>query len=377
MQRTYKIVLFIIISLILLFATNILATVWTVDDDGNAQFVIIQDAVDAAGDGDTVFVYSGIYSENICIDKSISLVGENRDSTIINGSIVNYPETQTFIKNFTIDGQDGLFAIEFYGRGTIENNVIKNSLWGLTIPFGPPFSTSILIYNNLIRENNSGIFFDVGYPGYADSIKVLGNTITENDYGIIYFPEQVPSGPPFDTTWHVNADSNYWGYNDPDSIAESIWDKNDSELAIAQLHYDFWYNELINYFPNTDSIGIHYNNIYNNSLYNVYAFDDQGQGIDGPNTLHSNEFKLYQNYPNPFNSSTTIYFNFPFNIKNAVLQIFNVKGKMVQKIECQNQTSIVWGRKDQNKYKVAAGIYFYRIKTDNYVSKTKKMILIR
>jgi len=64
-----------------------------VDDDYNestpgwndTHFDNIQDAIDAVFDGDTIYVYKGIYLENLKINKTISLVGEDRDSTIIDG----------------------------------------------------------------------------------------------------------------------------------------------------------------------------------------------------------------------------------------------------------------------------------------------------
>ena len=45
----------------------------------------IQEAVDNAEDNDTIFVYEGVYNENIYIHKTINLTGENRDTTIIDG----------------------------------------------------------------------------------------------------------------------------------------------------------------------------------------------------------------------------------------------------------------------------------------------------
>jgi pectin methylesterase-like acyl-CoA thioesterase len=58
----------------------------TVDDDGEADYTNIQDAIDAASDGDTVFVYSGTYHEHINIkSKSIILQGETKETTIIDG----------------------------------------------------------------------------------------------------------------------------------------------------------------------------------------------------------------------------------------------------------------------------------------------------
>ena len=45
-----------------------------VGGDGPGNYSTIQDAIDDAVDGDTVFVYSGIY-DRVCIQKSISLIG--------------------------------------------------------------------------------------------------------------------------------------------------------------------------------------------------------------------------------------------------------------------------------------------------------------
>ncbi|UCH88105.1 MAG: right-handed parallel beta-helix repeat-containing protein [Thermoplasmata archaeon] len=50
------------------------------------SYATIQSAIDDAEPGDTVFVYPGNYNENIIINKSINLVGQNKDTTIINGT---------------------------------------------------------------------------------------------------------------------------------------------------------------------------------------------------------------------------------------------------------------------------------------------------
>jgi parallel beta-helix repeat protein len=56
-----------------------------VDDSGGADYVRIQDAINDASDGDTVFVYSGTYFENLVVDKSINLIGEDKNTTVIDG----------------------------------------------------------------------------------------------------------------------------------------------------------------------------------------------------------------------------------------------------------------------------------------------------
>ena len=51
----------------------------------DGAYLRIQDAIDAADEGDTIFVYGGTYRENLIIDKTLSLVGEDMNNTIIDG----------------------------------------------------------------------------------------------------------------------------------------------------------------------------------------------------------------------------------------------------------------------------------------------------
>lgn len=46
----------------------------------------IQDAINNASEGDTIYVKKGTYHENLVINKSISLIGEDLDTTIIDGA---------------------------------------------------------------------------------------------------------------------------------------------------------------------------------------------------------------------------------------------------------------------------------------------------
>jgi parallel beta-helix repeat protein len=65
--------------------------IFFVGGSGPNNYSKIQDAIDNSSDGDTVFVFddSSPYFENLVIDKSISLIGEDKDSTTINGSNQN------------------------------------------------------------------------------------------------------------------------------------------------------------------------------------------------------------------------------------------------------------------------------------------------
>ncbi len=54
-----------------------------VDDDGGADYTSIQEAIDNSSDGDTVYVYSGYYNEHVVVNKSIDLVGEDKETTYV------------------------------------------------------------------------------------------------------------------------------------------------------------------------------------------------------------------------------------------------------------------------------------------------------
>ncbi len=80
-----------------------------VGGSGPNNYTKIQDAIDNANDGDTVFVYCGIYHENIFVNKSIDIVGEYRYRTIIiaahDRDIINVTACNVNISRFTIVGE--------------------------------------------------------------------------------------------------------------------------------------------------------------------------------------------------------------------------------------------------------------------------------
>ena len=91
------------------------------------------------------------------------------------------------------------------------------------------------------------------------------------------------------------------------------------------------------------------------------------------------EFALHDNYPNPFNPTTTIRFDLPKATDVSIL-IFNVLGQKIKTIDMSQINpgyhSIVWNATNDYGSQVGAGMYFYQLRTDDFV-KTKKMILLK
>jgi len=91
-----------------------------------------------------------------------------------------------------------------------------------------------------------------------------------------------------------------------------------------------------------------------------------------------NEFAL-GNYPNPFNPETDINFSLPERTQVSLI-VYNILGERVKTLVNQAMEagthSVHWDSKDEAGNSVASGIYFYRLKTENF-DKTMKMVLMK
>lgn len=100
------------------------------------------------------------------------------------------------------------------------------------------------------------------------------------------------------------------------------------------------------------------------------------------NTITKIDNAILSCFPNPFNPSTTICYNLPDNIEKPIIEIYNIRGQKIRTFNCypelvEGQSSIIWDGTDQYRKNVSSGIYLYRIKSDRFVSKAKKMLLLK
>lgn len=86
------------------------------------------------------------------------------------------------------------------------------------------------------------------------------------------------------------------------------------------------------------------------------------------------EFSLNQNYPNPFNPETKISYHLPTEGRVS-LKIFDVLGKEVADLVNEEKSSGAY-KVNFDGSKFASGIYYYQLKTGNFID-TKKMILMK
>jgi parallel beta-helix repeat protein len=156
-----------------------------VGGSGPGNYSKIQEAIDNASDGDTVFVFKGIYVlYKFSISKSISLIGEDKYSTIIDGQGSNYvmefEADFITLKGFTIQnveygGSVCLIKIRSKSNNnTIINNIFNNSnMYAISI-LGSNFN---LVIDNIVV--NCGWYYSCGFGIDCGSIHT-GNIIKNN-----------------------------------------------------------------------------------------------------------------------------------------------------------------------------------------------------
>jgi parallel beta-helix repeat protein len=123
------------------------------------EYATIQEAINAATTGDTIFVRGATYHENIVVNKTVSLVGENKETTIIDGYGVG-----TYVVTITADNIHIMgFKIQGGGNGTsvfnsagviIEENIITGMSWFAIALLSSHQNT---IRNNTLIRNQVGI----------------------------------------------------------------------------------------------------------------------------------------------------------------------------------------------------------------------------
>ena len=187
---------------------------------------------DVSSDDDTVFVYddSSPYYENIVINKSISLIGEDKNTTVIDAY-----GFQSGVKILVDDVTIGGFTIQNSGQDYAGINFV--------------WSENTTVIGNTLQKNDWGIWYRYYYsPNAGGHAFISKNTIIDNRVGI----------------------STYLTKNN--TISYNRFEKNKVAVGLTHGGYNQLYNN--NFLDNSfavhiyccDNNKVYLNNFNNNSL---------------------------------------------------------------------------------------------------------------
>jgi len=152
-----------------------------VGGNGPGNYTTIQDAIDAASNGDTIFVYPGTYYGLIRINKTLTLTGEEKTLTIIDGGgtgdVIKITADGVRVSGFTIKNSGNNYrdgGVEICSNNNIiSNNVIKSNNNGICI-YDYRY---IVIKNNIIENSNeSGIDISMVISSVIENNEISNTT---------------------------------------------------------------------------------------------------------------------------------------------------------------------------------------------------------
>jgi len=312
--------------------------------------------------------------------------------------------------NFTIDEDDSLEAF-FYVIGPEGNTTFSisgdtSSISGYVVIDESYIPNSISNYTmratlNLIPEHNW--YGEATVYVTADNEYDYSNTdtlsITVNSvYDQILEPEMVfpPNGHTFyfesftDSVTLIWSSAGYPDYESGPGFEYRLRIVQSNETGNIDYNYTDITDTTFTFFPDSST----YAGQNNNYIWSLYTTEENlpevldGQGgvfyvilpqMDISLSDIPNNFRLYNAYPNPFNPTTMIQYDLPED-SFVSINIYDMIGRhvrtMLNKRITAGQRSIIWDGTDSSGQPVSAGTYFFTIKTDQF-SSTKKMIMLK
>jgi parallel beta-helix repeat protein len=158
----------------------------------------ISDGILLANDGDTIYVHGGIYSESIIVNKTVTLTGESKENTLINGTasthVIMVRADWINITGFEITG-GGESSAGIYVKGykgcSISDNIIRDTGYGIFILSS---ANNTISENNISNSGNEGIYVEnsphngISFNGILNSShngiglhQVSNNTVSLNN----------------------------------------------------------------------------------------------------------------------------------------------------------------------------------------------------
>lgn len=295
-----------------------------------SDFLLIQEGLDFALEGDTILVEAGTYQENLVINKNITLTSNylfngninTINETVIDGNsqtgvLIQNTNESTKIIGFTVCNADDGFLI--HSKCQIISCIIRNCVDGIDYESG---GGGVCNSNMLYENSDDGIDLD----GDVDII-IQGNHIYENsDDGIEirlhdYWEQQV----------EIQIINNIISYNQEDGIQIIDYEGNTNRLI--KIEKNLIHNNAMvgigcmgngNTIENFEGAQVEeqiiiYNNTLDNNLYSITG----GANIIGINNIFSNSIIATYNINGNSLLCYSAYWNNENNYINCILDTSN------------------------------------------------------
>jgi parallel beta-helix repeat protein len=276
------------------------------------NYQTIQGAIDVANLGDIIFVKKGNYDEHLIVDKVVSIFGENKETTVIDGSgegtVMKMTSDNVTINGFTIrnggkenwvdsgialdqvkncnisgnniaNNGHGVYLYKSCHNSIFGNNITANSWSGIWVSTSS--NNNGIIGNEITANNeNGGIWLDS-----SSDNSVAGNNIADNECGIWFC---TPSSNSIVENNITNNGYGLWVYVSPNnSIFHNNFLENQQHIYIFKSYGNSWNDDYPsggNYWSSYVGIDIN-SGLYQNE-FGSDAIGDTPYSIDANNTDH-------------------------------------------------------------------------------------------
>ena len=259
-----------------------------VGGSGPGNYTKIQDAINDSSDGDTVFVYddSSPYYENLLINKTINLIGEDKETTIIDGSGIKYV-ISVLANSVNITGfwiQNSIWpygGVDIYStKNTIYENYISNHIFGVAVRN----SNNTISRNKIFNTDGNGI-----YIMFNSNITISENIFLNNNNMCIHFQETSNSNICKNKFWNNHGICIQTDFGLNNIIYSNLIEENSIEcIYLLESQYTRIYSNIINNTHDNQVIRIQKssgNYIYGNTISN-----NSGIGIEVFESSNNNSF---------------------------------------------------------------------------------------
>jgi len=253
------------------------------------HYPTIQQAINNANEGGTVYVKARTYYESIVINTdNLTLLGEDKETTVIDGrgsgDVIYIKADNVKVSQFTIRNSSewsGGINSEPGTHISISNNIVRNTYYGIRLAsssnsiihdntvlnntgYGVAFlnCSKCAVYGNIVSYDRYGIFFY-----HSDSNIISGNSLSNDEYGIalvgsnntevvhnnfvenVYGHVQLAEilNLTFTNVWDNGVEGNYWSdYQGNDVNQDGLGDRpyvinanNTDNYPLMGTFYDF------------------------------------------------------------------------------------------------------------------------------------------